>query len=138
MGMHTRLSFTAILKPEFVEMLQKLHGLRMNHANPWQLIADEYGFSWFHKWARFRRAALIPFGGRVDEIATHERNGRVWTVRCWLKNYDRIIEHFLENVFSVLVESVEACEVEYEEWECPQPWKLIDGKMAAQYALLWG
>ena len=56
-----------------------------------------------------------------------EETGR-WVFQCSLKNYGQTIEEFL-NLVPYFMESVEHCEVLYEEWAWSAGYELIGDKM---------
>ena len=129
MGMYTGLRFKGVVKKEFRESFEDiaLEGM-------WEESSDEK----FLEFSRDDRASFIPCGGLCympntwhddDKIEReYDKNTGYWQFQCSLKNYGDTIENFLKLV-PYFIESVEYCEVFYEEWSHSSKYELIENEM---------
>jgi len=129
MGMYTGLRFDAKLN----ETGKKVVGLLLEQRygrdkwegviDEWRGVADEYPeLGYLKEWSSVGRSNFIPFGA-VCYLPWHYNNELVngtWSVTCSLKNYEREIEYFLENVFPHLIAEPTRVQVWYEEWRGPE------------------
>jgi hypothetical protein len=107
------------------------------------------------EYGKYSRAAFIPRGslsympdewddtplkseGERDWINSTPTDGfnRVydketgyWSFQCSLKNYERTIEYFFENVLGKIAENIVHLEYYYEEWTRSDFYDLVDGKI---------
>lgn len=140
MGMYTGLRFKGIVKEKF----RKDFALIALNGN-W----NESSVEEFLRFSDNARASFIPCGTLAympDEweqepynkygdgvatdgfVRTWDENTGYWSFQCSLKNYENTIEEFIE-LLPYFIESVEHCEVFYEEWRWSKKYELIDGKM---------
>ena len=129
MGMYTGLRFKGVVKEKF----RKDFG-PIAWDGDWGWIRDEK----FQEFSKDYRASFIPMGGLCympdnwDEDEeferTYDEETGQWVFQCSLKNYSQTIEAFLELV-PIFMESVEHCEVLYEEWAWSAGYELIGNEM---------
>ena len=128
MGMYTGLRFKGVVKEEFRE---KFEDIAMEGS--WEDSDDEK----FLEFSNDYRASFIPCGMLCympwDEddrefARTYNLETGHWVFQCSMKNYNETIEEFLDMV-PYFIESVEFCEVFYEEWGWSAGYELVDGKM---------
>lgn len=129
MGMYTGLRFKGIVKEEF---RKDFTAIAMN---------GEWGDSKDKRLAGFgdvSRASFIPCGALAympdswddkDKIEkSYDVKTGYWTFQCSLKNYEDTIELFFA-LAPYFMESIEYCEVYYEEWTFSVKYELINGIM---------
>ena len=129
--MYTGLRFKGIVKKQFREEFVPI-ALR-----GWWEDAKDKKISNF---ANCSRASFIPCGALAympDEWEdgnkkatdgferTYNKESGVWTFQCSLKDYENTIEEFLALV-PYFIESIEHCEVFYEEWIYSVKYELIE------------
>jgi hypothetical protein len=125
MGMYTGLRFKGIVKKEF---RKDFKDIAMN---------GEWGNSKDIRFADFgkvSRASFIPCGAlaympneweNTDGFErTYNEESGFWSFQCSLKNYNDTIEEFLALV-PYFIESVEHCEVFYEEWIYSEKYEMV-------------
>jgi hypothetical protein len=130
MGNYTGLRFKGVIKKEFRKDFEPI---AMEGA--WDVAIKD---SKFLDFSCDFRASFIPCGAlcympgswETDDVIerTYDQNTGLWTFQCSLKNYGETIENFLEMV-PYFIESVEYCEVLYEEWSHSARYELVKGKM---------
>ena len=128
MGMYTGLRFKGVVKEQFRKTFESIA-----MEGDWENSADER----FREYGNYDRASFIPMGrlcympwdddDEEFERSYDEETGR-WVFQCSLKNYSETIEEFLDLV-PYFMESVEHCEVLYEEWGWSAGYELIGDKM---------
>lgn len=129
MGMYTGLRFKGTVK----EKLRKdFNSIAM--SGEWSDSTDKI----LANFGEVSRASFIPCGSLAYMPDSWDNEDKIerfydvktgyWTFQCSLKNYEDTIEFFLELV-PYFTESVEYCEVFYEEWTFSARYELIDGVM---------
>lgn len=128
MGMYTGLRFKGVVKKQFRKTFDSIA-----MSGDWENSDDAK----FKEFGNYDRASFIPLGrlcympwddnDKEFERSYDEKTGR-WVFQCSLKNYSETIEVFLELV-PYFMESVEFCEVLYEEWGWSAGHELIGDKM---------
>ena len=128
MGMYTGLRFKGVVKEEF---RAKFEDIALEGS--WEDSDDEK----FIEFSKDFRSSFIPCGMLAympwDEddkefTRTYDAKTGRWTFQCSLKNYNDTIEAFLDMV-PYFIESVEFCEVLYEEWAWSTKYELIGSVM---------
>jgi len=124
MGMYTGLRFKGIVKKEF---RKDFKDIAMN--GEWDNSKDKR----FADFGKVSRASFIPCGVLTYmpnewendgfEQTYNEESG-FWSFQCSLKNYEDTIEEFLALV-PYFIESVEHCEVFYEEWIYSEKYEMV-------------
>lgn len=136
MGNYTGLRMKVYVKPEYRELIKKVHEYDMEG---WEDFVSEYPF--LAAFAHKDRNTFIPHGsicympeswaswnfsdGSHEKVVhdgfEHSFNEKTgyWTFACSLKNYEGEIGIFLESVASVIVQPLmpQYIEVLYEVWE---------------------
>jgi hypothetical protein len=123
-----------------VDFLEKVRFDKSVQKQTWQVAAEHFEFPWLVEWAKVDRCDFIPWGaytpgGRDLDDVGHQHaivewesstgdyvfrhvlperseDGRVWHVSSELKNYEREIQNFCENVLPHMLS--EPCTVYYE------------------------
>lgn len=142
MGMYTGLRAKVIIKKEYRDIINQL----MNEGKRWENLRNAPEF--VETYSRYSRANFVPFGALCympdswekapynqwnEGVATQgfeasfNNETGYWSFQCSLKNYDKTIEYFFENVLSEIIENVIHLEYFYEEWENSAFYELIDG-----------
>ena len=134
MGDYTGLRFKGIIKKQFRE---EFASIALNGC--WEDAKDKK----INNFANCSRASFIPCGAlnyMPDEWEkwedenrkatdgferTYNKENGVWTFQCSLKDYENTIEEFLALV-PYFIESIEHCEVFYEEWIYSEKYELIE------------
>jgi hypothetical protein len=140
MGHYTGLRIRAVVKEELRKHIEILHWdsswdrMLMYHRD---VGGDKILENALKAWIERDRCQFIPFGAVAympsdwgDNV--REINGKtgVWEFCCSLKNYDKTIEYFLENLLPLLIESCKWCEKRQEGSEgASTHYRLVDGKM---------
>ncbi|WP_340032549.1 hypothetical protein NSQ20_11840 [Paenibacillus sp. FSL K6-1122] len=148
MGMYTGLRCKVIVKPEFRQEFEFLN-------NEVQYEWTESNIDFLKEYGEYSRATFIPRGGLSympdcwEDVPKNENGDRdwrnasptdgfnrefnketgLWTFQCSLKNYESTIEYFLDNVLSIVVETIIHLEYYYEEWDKSIMFELIDGQI---------
>jgi hypothetical protein len=126
--MYTGLRFKGIVKEQFRKTFELIA-----MGGDWENSDDER----FREFGNYDRASFIPMGilcympwDDDDEefIRSYDKETGRWVFQCSLKNYNDTIEKFLDMV-PYFMESVEFCEVLYEEWGWSAGYELVDDKM---------
>jgi len=130
MGMYTGLRFKGVVKKQFREEFAHIALMGC-----WEDSKDEK----INNFSNTSRASFIPCGALCympeeweDEEEnptdgferTYNKEDGLWTFQCSLKNYDDTIEEFLA-LAPYFIESVEHCEVFYEEWSYSEKYELV-------------
>ena len=134
MGAYTGLRFKGIVKKQF---RGEFAPIALNGC--WEDAKDKK----INNFANCSRASFIPCGAlnyMPDEWEkwedenrkatdgferTYNKESGVWTFQCSLKDYENTIEEFLALV-PYFIESIEHCEVFYEEWIYSVKYELIE------------
>lgn len=120
MGMYTGLRFKVVIKPEYREILNTI--LNEDDFLEWGYYENT---PFTKEWMNYSRSCFIPWGAicympddwEDHSISNFDIKTGIWEVRCSLKNYERTIEYFLENVLSKIIMSSDLIERRYEEDE---------------------
>lgn len=135
MGMYTGLRIKVTVKKEFVSMINKI-----NNGENWESFSTEFPF--IKNFSLKERSGFIPHGVLCYMPSYWENNcykdgfnttidlktGK-WSFQCSLKNYDKEIEQFFNEVLCVIVSDTEHIEYLYELWDKSKFYKLINGKI---------
>lgn len=134
MGAYTGLRFKGIVKKQFREEF-----VSIALSGCWKDAKDKK----INNFANYSRSSFIPCGALYympDEWEewedgnkkatdgferTYNKENGVWTFQCSLKDYENTIEEFLALV-PYFIESVEHCEVFYDEWIYSVKYELIE------------
>lgn len=128
MGMYTGLRFKGVVKEKFREEFEDIA-----LEGSWEDSDDEK----FQQFSNDYRASFIPCGmlcympwddDDKEFARTYDPKTGFWTFQCSLKDYNDTIATFLELV-PYFMESVEFCEVLYEEWGWSAGYELVEGEM---------
>lgn len=148
MGMYTGLRCKVVIKSEYREEFELLH---KELGYEW----SESNFDFLSEYGGYSRATFIPCGGlsympdewedtplnsdgRPDWAKSTATDGfersfdketGLWSFQCSLKNYDRTIEYFFENVLNKVTEKVIHLEYFYEESSRSYFYELVNGKI---------
>lgn len=143
MGMYTGLRCKVKIKEEYMDALKELENIDYEWS--------EHSMKEFRDFGELPRASFIPCGGLsympycwkklrdnatdkydtedVDEFKRElNKESRIWTFQCSLKNYDDEIEYFIENIIPMIAEDVLHLEEFYEEWETSIIYKMNESK----------
>jgi len=145
MGDYTGLRAKVTVKPELREYIKEL----LHHSYDWEdaMVSFQILGDWetnpaykmidapLKSWIKYPRHSFIPFGMHSympeewgDAYRKFDVETGVWEFSCSVKNYDKTIEYFLENLFPLLVESCEYCEKRFEGYSSPSTfYKLVPG-----------
>ena len=128
MGMYTGMRFKGVVKEEF---RAKFEDIALEGS--WEDSDDEN----FLEFSKDYRAAFIPCGmlcympwddDDAEFARAYNSETGYWVFQCSLKDYNDTISTFLEMV-PYFRESVEFCEVLYEEWGWSAGYELIGDEM---------
>jgi hypothetical protein len=146
MGMYTGLRFKAVVKPEFIQMIEKMMEERLD----WEELFNLYPQRQFLKeFSKYPRSRFIPYGSLSYMPRSWETNEsdwklrtptdgfeteynkllRVWSFQCSLKNYESEIEAFLNLIVPNIIETSLHIEYYYEEWARSKFYEIVDGKV---------
>lgn len=144
MGMYTGLRFKGKIKLEFRKDIDAV----VNREKEWKQCEN----ATLRAFGYVERNQYIPFGSlwyMPDSWEVTKEGGTYWTdtvatdgfertfnidngyltFQCSLKNYEDTIDVFVEHIIPEICESVEHCEVYYEEWDSSDLYHLEDGEM---------
>ena len=131
MGMYTGLRFKGVVKKQFREEFESIA-----LSGYWEDAKDKK----ISNFANYSRASFIPCGALTympDEWEdgdgkaadgferTYNKENGVWTFQCSLNNSENTIGGFFA-LLPYFIESVEHCEVFYEEWIYSEKYELIE------------
>ncbi|MGM1044834.1 MAG: hypothetical protein ACQEXX_01670 [Bacillota bacterium] len=148
MGDYTGLRCKVVIKPEYREEFEYLH-------NELQYEWSESNIDFLREYGEYSRATFIPCGclsympdewedtplgsdGKPDwrnSTATDgfegsfDRESGLWTFQCSLKNYDRTIQYFFENVLNKVAETTVHLEYYFEYSRRSTFYELINGQI---------
>lgn len=126
MGMYTGLRVNVKIKKEYLDVIEEFID------SDWDELEDFYdkNLNLFSRFKHLERKYMIPYGSlsympeQWDDYSNERtkqfvqgfnKNLGTWSFQCSLKNYDREIEVFIDDVLNEVVEEVYCIEKLYEE-----------------------
>ncbi|PFS32652.1 hypothetical protein [Bacillus thuringiensis] len=139
--MYTGLRVKVVIKKEFHQMINEIN----NEESDFCDYVDQ--FSFLANFSKLKRSELIPsgissymptgwkIGEYPNEQATDgfERHFNTvtgfWAFQCCLKNYDKVVEHFLTDVLANIIQSSQHIETKYEEDDESKMFEYVNGEI---------
>ncbi|MGG1338484.1 hypothetical protein ABE196_18850 [Bacillus subtilis] len=140
MGMYTGLRIKVTVKEEYRSMINQI-----NKGATWSEFVEQFPF--LSNYAALNRAGSIPngilcympssweTGEYPNGIATDgfdtkiDMNTGYWSFQCSLKNYEREIEKFFDEVLVNIISNSEHIEYLYEEWDESNYYNFVNGSI---------